>query len=318
MWALAEQQVEISQSRERLRREVNHLLDRVDAAAKGDLVSQITPTEDELVTSVGQGLQRMLHDLVAVLRDIDGCSHEVEQWSTEFQRSSNVVVERCHAQETSMGQVRTAVDELGTTIGEIRHSSEQVLTVVQQARELITRGEQAITRCDKSMTAIEQSADRISQTVLDIQEIAAQTNLLALNATIEAARAGEAGKGFAVVAGEVKALSQRCNEAATKASDLIQESISRIRDGVETGHETSESLRQIIDVVQSIHGQVDQIVRTTERQTASTGQVNAAFRQVCEVSQVAAVTSGQIAKNSDILLDKARQLDQLVARFTLA
>jgi methyl-accepting chemotaxis protein len=318
MWALAEQQAETSQSRERLRREVNHLLVRVDAAAKGDLVSQITPTEDELVTSVGQGLQRMLHDLVVVLRDIDGCSHEVEQWSTEFQRSSNVVVERCHAQETSMGQVRTAVDELGTTIGEIRHSSEQVLTVVQQARELITRGEQAITRCDKSMTAIEQSADRISQTVLDIQEIAEQTNLLALNATIEAARAGEAGKGFAVVAGEVKALSQRCNEAATKASDLIQESISRIRDGVETGHETSESLRQIIGVVQSIHGQVDQIVRTTERQTASTGQVNAAFRQVCEVSQVAAVTSGQIAKNSDILLDKARQLDQLVARFTLA
>jgi methyl-accepting chemotaxis protein len=317
MWTLAEQQVETTQSRERLRREVNSLLERVDAAAKGDLASQIQPTEDELVASVGEGLKRMFHHLVAVLRDIDGCSHEVEQWSSEFQRTSNAVVQRCRAQETSVGEVGRAVDELGATIKDIRSASEAVLDVVHRANELIARGEQEIAQSDASMAAIERSAERISQTVVDIQEIAAQTNLLALNATIEAARAGEAGKGFGVVATEVKALSQRCNEAAETAAQLVRESITQIHHGVETGHGTSDTLRQVIGVLQSIRGQIEQIVRTTERQASSTQQVRAAFRQVCEVSQVAAATSSEIAKNSDILLHKARQLDTLVARFAL-
>ena len=317
MWTLAVQQVETTQSRERLRREVNCLLERVDAAAKGDLASHIQPTEDELVTSVGEGLQRMFHHLVIVLRDIDGCSHEVEQWSSEFQRSSNAVVERCRAQESSVGEVRSAVDDLGTTIHDIRGASEEVLNVVRRAGELIARGEQAITQSEASMTAIKRSAERISQTVVDIQEIAAQTNLLALNATIEAARAGEAGKGFAVVATEVKALSQRCNEAAETAAELVRESLTQIHHGVETGHGTSDTLRQVIGVLQSIRGQIEQIVYTTERQSNSTQQVHAAFRRVCEVSQVAAATSSEIAKNSDILLHKARQLDTLVARFAL-
>lgn len=94
------------------------------------------------------------------------------------------------------------------------------------------------THLGRSIAKLEDHAVQIEGFLDDIRNLASKTNLLALNATIEAARAGNAGRGFAVVAGEVKSRS-----ADTKrASDLIRDLITGIREGVS---ETGDTLRSV-------------------------------------------------------------------------
>jgi methyl-accepting chemotaxis protein len=76
-----------------------------------------------------------------------------------------------------------------------------------------------------------------------INDIAFQTKLLSLNASVEAARAGEHGKGFAVVAEEVRNLTQMTGGAAKDISLLIEESLKKVSNFIET---TDDRVKKLI------------------------------------------------------------------------
>lgn len=69
------------------------------------------------------------------------------------------------------------------------------------------------------MTYVE--AQNTNDVIGFIQNISKQTNLLGLNAAIEASRSGEFGKGFSVVANEIRKLSTSSSESIKQISDVL-------------------------------------------------------------------------------------------------
>jgi methyl-accepting chemotaxis protein len=96
------------------------------------------------------------------------------------------------------------------------------------------------------LAKIDGSSQKIADIIGVIDEIARQTNLLALNAAVEAARAGDAGRGFAVVASEVRSLAQRSSQAAKDIKDLIVNSNTEVKNGVDLVNRAGTALNEIV------------------------------------------------------------------------
>ena len=101
------------------------------------------------------------------------------------------------------------------------------------------------------MEAIQAGSGQVSRIVGLIEDISFQTNLLALNAGVEA------GRGFAVVASEVRELAARSANAAQEVTELINESATRVKAGVELSAKSKDVLRAIAQTATAVSTQIE-------------------------------------------------------------
>jgi methyl-accepting chemotaxis protein len=221
-------------------------------------------------------------------------------------------------QAASLQETSACTEEIHAMTRRNLENAIKAAEVMGQVDGQMRAGTVALTDMLASMKSIAQSSDGISKINRVIDEIAFQTNILALNAAVEAARAGDAGLGFAVVADEVRSLAGRCSQAAKETAGLIDQSVSRSREG-------SVKLRNLADLVHTmvasagqVKNLVDEVRMASEEQTRGMEQISKALvnmetatQHTATVATDGAAAGNQMSAQSGGLKGHAGDLDRL-------
>ena len=168
-----------------------------------------------------------------------------------------------------------------------------------------------------AMDKINETSKNISNIIIEIEDIASQTNLLSLNAAIEAARAGEAGRGFAVVADQIRNLADQSAKSAVSTKQLIEESINKVEVGNQAAVKTSETLMNVVKLMQTIAESSRDISEMVTKESESIEQADQGIIRISEVVQSNSATAQETSATSEELSAQAISMDEIVSKFVL-
>ncbi len=182
---------------------------------------------------------------------------------------------------------RTALDETSSRLAEMAEQNRQNAENARQADRFMKETGQVVRMANESVKLLTSAMEEISaasnetvKIVKTIDEIAFQTNLLSLNAAVEAARAGKSGAGFAVVASEVRNLAMRSAQAAKNTGNLIQDTVSKIRDGADMVTLAYEGFKEVAVNADRAAELVSEISRSSAEQTRQIEQIHEAMNRM--------------------------------------
>ncbi len=260
------------------------------------------------------GAMARLHETTTT---ISTATTEVSNATAELSASTTDLSQRTEEQAASLEQTSASMEEISATVKKNAENAQQANQSAGSARHAAEHGGQVVAQVVEAMARIEQASRKISDIIGVIDEIARQTNLLALNAAVEAARAGDAGRGFAVVASEVRSLAQRSSQAAKDVKDLIGNSNTQVKGGVELVNKAGAALNQIVESIKSVAAIVADIATASSEQSSGIDQINIALTQMDEATQQNSALVEENAATAKMLEQQARTMDECVAFFKL-
>lgn len=313
---------------DKLIRDTGHYLS-LQANAKLDAAPQVT-----LKGALGQmqfAQNLSLSNMASFVTEVSTKATRIVNAMHEVDAGVHNVSDRVQSQAAAIAQIASATQNINDRS---KLLDEQMARMTQDAdstgHQLTDAGE-AIHKAGKAMSAIQEKSRQIEEIVGLIDGIAFQTNLLALNAAVEAARAGEHGRGFAVVAGEVRALAGKSADAAKNIKDLINATITDIRQGGEVFNSASAAIdkmnHSVAGLTSAIGGMrvgvgdtakgVDEINKGIASLDDSLQQIAALIEETAAASEEASSTANGLGQSVGMfstglmtqLLSHARQSD---------
>lgn len=218
---------------------------------------QVQTREIEETSSLCNG---NAHKALESAEQVNAAAEEVAAATTtqahgavEAESSVNTIGQTIEEANQGMKSLSDTSQEMAQAAGSARQTLVELNTSMSEVKD-------AVDNIHHQTNETHHSVEKIGEMTEVISEIAEQTNLLSLNASIEAARAGEMGKGFAVVADEIRKLAEQSNTSAVE----IQEVLTQLKNNSNESVGRMEEVQKIIKVQADKISKTNQVFDTVE------------------------------------------------------
>ena len=290
----------------------------LECMSKGDLSISMKGDYKGSYASMEDSLNNTIQSLNTTLGVINSTSDEVASGSKQVSSASQALSQGATEQASAVEELTASIAEVAVQTKENALNSNKASDLALTANEKAAKGNAQVKELLVSMEGITKSSTDIAKIIKVIDDIAFQTNILALNASIEAARAGQYGKGFAVVAEEVRSLAARSAEAAKQTSDLIEDSMSKVKIGSQNVDDTAKYLYDINSEISVVAEILGNIASSSNEQASAISEIDKGVEQVSSVIQTNSETAEESAAASEELSNHAELLKSLVGNFKLS
>ncbi|MFN1142022.1 methyl-accepting chemotaxis protein [Serratia quinivorans] len=289
-----------------------------DRIAAGDLATPIQVYGRNEISQLFASLQRMQQSLIGTVGAVRDGAESILIGLQEISEGNNDLSSRTEQQAASLEETAASMEQLTATVKQNADNARQASQLARDASTTAAKGGELAGDVVTTMHDIANSSQKIGAITSVIDGIAFQTNILALNAAVEAARAGEQGRGFAVVAGEVRNLAQRSAQAAKEIKGLIDESVSRVKQGSVLVENSGATMQDIVRSVTRVTDIMGEIASASDEQSRGIEQVTQAVTQMDQVTQQNAALVEEAASAAVALEEQAVTLADAVSVFRLA
>ena len=287
------------------------------AIAGGTLGTRVDIGRDDELGKLLASLAAMDAQLGHVVMQVRDRADHVAHAAIGIEQGNEALSERTRTQSAHVDLTTASMADMATAVsGGLGHAA-AANRAVTDARDMTDEGHRVAQDAVGNMREIQRTSEQMSEMLDLVDQIAFQTNLLALNAAVEAARAGEHGRGFAVVASEVRALAQRCGQAAREIRGLISASDEAVQAGVASVDRAGEVLTGIASRVATLAGLVGSVMDATRGQSEGIARIGGAIRGIDDTARENAVLVEQAAAASHAMRESAQSLRREVAYFVL-
>lgn len=255
------------------------------AIGDGCLSNVIEHDREDEIGEVLQAMRDMQSKLSTTVSAVRNNADHVATASAQIAQGNQDLSTRTEEQASALEETASAMEELGATVKQNADNAQHADGLAKEAAQVAKNGGDVVERVVHRMNDLNEGAQQIVDIISLIDSIAFQTNLLALNASIEAARAGEQGRGFAVVASEVRNLAQRSADASRQISQLINESVTGIREGTSLAGDAGNAMDSVTSVIQRLTNIMGEISAASHEQSEGVSQVGTAVVQMDQVTQ---------------------------------
>ncbi len=329
---------------ETLNTSVIGIMQSVAQLARRDLTVKV-PVQADVTGTISDAINMMTSETTKALKQVSALSGNVADASARVRQRSDDVLQ---VATSSGAEASAASGELANAARGLREIAEQAqrasksaesaigatgeaMSIVRATIDGISLSRDQIRETEKRVKRLGERSQEISSVVAIIGQIAERTSVLALNASMQAVAAGDAGRGFAVVADEVKRLAENARQATQQIASLV----SAIQaDTVETTQAMNSTIAQVVDIsklaeragsqmqqtrttTEDLVNSVRGIVSTTEIQARNSDSLLNRARQLMDASQKTLVELGEQRKETESLQNSSRGLLDTVNVFRL-